>query len=918
MSETDVTKLYLIDGSGYIFRAFHALPPLSRPDGTPVNAVMGFTNMLVKLLGDTHTDRIAVIFDAGRLTFRNEIYSDYKAHRPEPPEELIPQFPLIRDAVRAFNVPCIEMDGFEADDLIASYAKAAAAEGEEVVIVSSDKDLMQLVRDGVAMLDPMKNKLIGRAEVIEKFGVGPELVIDVQALCGDAVDNVPGIRGIGVKTAAELITTYGSLDALLERAGEIKQPKRRELIQGGAELARISRDLVRLKDDVPLPCPLADLAKRQPDFPTVRAFLTEMGFRTTLARLEQQGFAAPEARPTAIEPARPQPVDLHYELVQDVAVLDRWIERANALGVVAFDTETSGLDAMFADLVGVSLSVAPGDACYIPLGHTSHDETQLDLGGDSRPRQIPLGDAIARLRPLLEDPAVLKVAHNAKYDMQILAGHGIQVGPVDDTMILSHVLDGALHGHGMDELAELHLGHVTIKYKDVAGSGKSHIGFARVPLDRALAYAAEDADITFRLHAKLKPRLVTERMTTIYETMERPLIPVVERMERHGIMVDRDGLKRLSGDFAQRMAAFEAEIYELAGRTFNVGSPKQLGQILFEEMGIPGGRKTKTGEWSTDSSSLEPLMLEHPLAARVLDWRQLAKLKSTYADALVEQINPRTGRVHTCFSLAATATGRLSSTDPNLQNIPVRTEEGRRIRGCFIAEPGNVLLSVDYSQIELRLLAEIADIQSLKDAFRDGVDIHALTASQVFGVPLESMDKETRRRAKAINFGIIYGISPFGLAANIGVAQSEAKAFIGAYFERYPGIRAYMDNARLFAREHGFVRTLLGRRCHMPGITDKNPARRGFAERQAINAPIQGSAADIIKRAMLRVKAAMAEARLDGRMLLQVHDELLFEVPETQAEETASVVRRVMEGAVTLSLPLVAEAGYGRSWAEAH
>ncbi len=909
--------LYLVDGSGFIFRAFHALPPLSRSDGTPVNAVLGFTNMLVRLLEDAGADRLAVIFDAGSQTFRNELYQAYKAHRPEPPAELVPQFKLIREAVRAFNVPCIELDGFEADDLIASYARAARAAGDEVTIVSSDKDLMQLIGPGVGMLDPIKNRRIGPDEVREKFGVGPEQVVDVQALCGDSVDNVPGVPGIGVKTAAELITTYGDLETLLARAAEIKQPKRRQTLVDNAELARISKTLVRLRDDAPLPMPIDALVKRAPDSAMVRAFLTGMEFRTLVARLDNGLIVRGAEAGTPVPVPRGDEVEAvvqRYTLVQDEAELDRWIARATEQGYVAFDTETTSLDAIRAELVGISLALAPGEACYIPVGHVSAD--LLDGG---RPRQLDRALVLDRLAPLMADPGVLKIAHNLKYDTQIFARYGVPVVAGDDTILLSHALEAGLHGHGMDELALLHFGHETIKYSDVCGSGKSQVSFAQVPLDKALAYAAEDADITLRLHRRLKPRLVTERVTTVYETIERPLVAVVGEMERHGVKVDRDRLSELSADFGQRLAALEDEIHRLAGHPFNIGSPKQLGQVLFDEQKLPGGKRGKAGDYSTDSGVLEPLAAQGvEIAARVLDWRQLAKLKSTYADALVGEINPDTGRVHTSFSLTGAATGRLSSTDPNLQNIPIRTEEGRKIRSAFIAEPGHRLLSVDYSQIELRILADIADIPALKDAFRDGVDIHAMTASQVFDVPLERMDSETRRKAKAINFGIIYGISAFGLANQIGTTQGEARAFIDAYFQRFPGIRAYMDGMRAYARSHGHVVTRFGRKVHIAGITDKNPARRGFAERQAINAPIQGSAADIIKRAMLRVPGALAQAGLKARMLLQVHDELLFEVPEAEAETTAELVRRTMEAAATLAVPLVADAGIGRTWAEAH
>jgi DNA polymerase-1 len=915
--------LYLIDASGYIFRAFHALPMMTRPsDGTPVNAVMGFTGMLAKLIEDTGAHRLAVIFDTSRISFRTTIYEAYKANRSDPPPELVPQFGLIRDAVRAFGMPCIELANYEADDLIASYAAAAVAEGDSVTIVSSDKDLMQLVRPGVDMLDPMKQRRIGPDEVVEKFGVPPDRVVDVQALMGDSIDNVPGVPGIGQKTAAELILAYGDLDTLLARAEEIKQPKRRESLIANRALALISRDLVKLKEDLPLPVALADLEKRPADPVVLGAFLAEQGFKSLLAKFGLSTAPAPRvevlAEAPAVAPAPAATVAADYELVQDEATLRRWIAAAHTAGVVAVDTETTSLDAQAAALVGVSLAVAPGRACYIPLAHVGPQATPLDPGA-GRPPQIPLEVALTHLRPLLADPAVLKVGHNLKYDMAVLNRYAAPIIGYDDTMLLSFVLDAGAHGHGMDELAELHFAYKTIAFKEVTGTGKAQISFAAVALDKALAYAAEDADITLRLHQHLKPQLVPARVTTLYETIERPIVPVVGQMEHHGIRVDPDRLRHLSQELATRMAGLEGEIHNLAGRPFNLGSPKQLGQVLFAELGLPAPKKGKSGDWSTDSSVLEPLAeAGHVLPARLLDWRQLSKLKSTYADALVNQINPATGRVHTSFSLVGAATGRLSSTDPNLQNIPVRTEEGRKIRACFIADPGHVLMSVDYSQIELRVLADIAGIDALKAAFRDGIDIHAMTASQVFGVPIEGMDPMIRRKAKAINFGIIYGISGFGLARQLGIEQGEAQAFIRAYFERFPGIRTYMDEMKALAKRQGFVTTRFGRRIHLRGIHDKNPAMRGFAERQAINAPIQGSAADIVKRAMLRVPPALTAAGLSARMLLQVHDELLFEVPAGEVEATSALVRETMAGAATLSVPLVAEAGVGASWAEAH
>ncbi|MGE5503450.1 MAG: DNA polymerase I [Actinomycetota bacterium] len=917
----DPRHVYLVDGSGFIFRAFHALPPMTRPDGTPVNAVFGFTNMMLKLLSETDADHVAVIFDAKRKTFRSDIYPEYKAHRPPPPEELVPQFPLIREATRAFNVSCLEQEGFEADDLIATYAAQAVARGARVTIVSSDKDLMQLVGERVEMYDPLKNRVIGEAEVREKFGVPPAKVVDVQALCGDPTDNVPGVPGIGVKTAAQLIEEYGDLDNLLARAADIKQPKRRECLIENAEKARISRQLVRLRDDAPVPEPLEALAVREPAPEMLTAFLQAQGFRSILSRVQSRGGGAPTSTPQAPIQARPAPVDKDYELVLTPAALDAWVARALEAGTVAFDTETNSLDPLRCHLVGVSLSVEPGKACYIPVRHSpAAAQGLLDLGDApaAGPKPMPEAETLQRLKPLLEDASVLKVGHNAKFDMQVLAACGIRVSPIDDTMLLSYVLDGHTHGHGLDELCQLHLGHANIAFSEVCGTGKNQITFDRVPLDKARDYAAEDADMTLRLHRLLKPRLVAEHMATVYETMERPLVPVVVDMERAGIKVDAAVLKGLSTDFGRRMAELEDEIVRLAGEPFNIGSPQQLGRILFEVLALPGGKKTKTGQWGTGADVLEDLAPLHPLPARVLDWRQIAKLKSTYADALIAQVNPTSGRVHTSFSLTATSTGRMASSDPNLQNIPIRTEEGRKIRRAFIAEPGFKLLSADYSQIELRLVAHVAGIEGLRQAFHEGADIHAITASQVFGVPVEGMDPAVRRRAKAINFGIIYGISPFGLAAQLGIAQGEAKAYIDAYFARFPEIRAYMEAAKEEARAKGFVTTLFGRKVFAPNIRDKNPAMRNFAERAAINGPIQGGAADIIKRAMIRLPGELASAGLSARMLLQVHDELVFEVPEAEAEATRAVVKRVMEGAASLSVPLVVETGVADTWDEAH
>ncbi len=915
------SHLYLVDGSGFIFRAFHALPPLNAPDGTPSNAVFGFCQMLNRLTQDVHAPYLAVIFDAGRKSFRNDFYAEYKAHRPEPPPELIPQFALIRDATRAFNLPSIELPGYEADDLIAAYAKAAVAAGHKVTIVSSDKDLMQLVNDAVEMYDPIKLKRIGRDEVVEKFGVQPEKVVDVQALTGDPTDNVPGVPGIGVKTASQLITEYGDLDTLLARAGEIKQPKRRETLIENKEKALISRRLVQLDADAPLPEPIENFGVKAPERQTLREFFVRMGFTRLIARLDgapdagKPAASAPAATPSVAAPGKPE---LNYELVQSLDRLKHWIARATDAGVVAIDVEATALDPTRADLIGIALALKPGEACYVPLGHRSGGSDLLA----EKPPQVPVDDAVAALKPMLEDPAVLKIGHDIKFDALVLQRHGIAMTAVDDTRLISFVLDAGSHGHSTDELSARHLEHKTISTDEVTGTGKARLDFAEVALDKALTYAAEDADVTWRLHCALKPRLIQDHVTTVYETMDRPLVPVLAAMETAGIKVDPDALRLLSQEFGRTMATLEGEIHTLAGREFNVGSPKQLGEILFDELKLPGGKKGKTGAYSTHSDVLEELTEQHPLPQKILDWRRVQKLKSTYADTLIEQINRDTGRIHTSYDMAGAATGRLSSNDPNLQNIPVRSEEGRRIRAAFIAEAGHKLLSVDYSQIELRLVAEMAEVEPLKQAFREGIDIHALTASQVFGVPLDKMDPMTRRNAKAINFGIIYGMSAFGLAKQIGVPQGEASAFIKAYFERYPGIRAYMDREKEKARKLGYVTTLFGRRCHVKTIADKNPALRSFAERQAINAPIQGTAADIIKRAMIRVPPALAAEGLKARMLLQVHDELLFEVPDAEVEATKALVRKVMEGAcapaVHLGVPLIADAGVGTTWAEAH
>ena len=947
-------QLVLVDGSGYIFRAFHGLPMMNRPDGTPINAVFGFTKMLLKLKADLNPSHIIVIFDAGRVTFRNDIYPDYKANRSEPPEELVPQFALVRQAAEAIGLPVLEMPGFEADDLIASYARQAEQAGMSCLIVSSDKDLMQLVRGNITMLDPMKNRPIGREEVIEKFGVTPDKVVDVQALAGDSTDNVPGVPGIGIKTAAELINQFGDLDSLLAAAETIKQPKRRENLIQFAEQARISRQLVYLKDDVDVPLAIDGLVTPQAEEEKLMGFLAEQGFKSLIAAL---GGTMPAASPAAaslssaktarqnsdIADGQPDNIlppvveEADYELVTDMDALERWIAIARGQGFVAIDTETTSLDAARAELVGVAMATSPGKGCYIPLRHmparqagTDTPQQGLDFSAPEPPsqiKQIPYDTAIEALRGLLADEAVLKIGHNLKYDMHILSqprNGGLAVYPVDDTMCLSYVLDaGQTERHGLDHLALNLLQVQTIKYEDLCGKGAKQISFAEVPPEAASAYASEDADICLRLWMMYRPRLAREGVSSVYERLERPLIPILAEMEKTGIVVDDNILRRLSNDFATRIVELEAIIHEQAGSSFNIASPKQLGEILFDQMGLEGGKKSKTGAWSTGADVLEDLAANGvAIAQSVLDYRQLAKLKSTYTDALMKSINPDSGRVHTSYSMVGASTGRLSSSDPNLQNIPIRTPEGRQIRTAFVARKGYKLISADYSQIELRLVAHVAGEESMIAAFHKGVDIHAQTAAEVFNVPLETMDAETRRRAKAINFGIIYGISGFGLARQLSIPQGEARDYIKAYFERFPGIRAYMDEAKQFAKVNHYVETLFGRRIHIPQIEDKNQAVRAFAERQAINAPIQGSAADIIKRAMIRLPAALRGENIDADMLLQVHDELIFEVPEDQTDKAVAAITRIMEEAaapvLSLKVPLVAEAGIADSWAEAH
>ena len=932
-------ELFLIDGSGFIFRAFFALPQtLTNKNGVPIGAVMGYVNMLIKLLTDMHAPYIAVVFDAARNNFRNDIYEQYKGNRSETPPELIPQFPMIREATAAFDIPSLEIEGYEADDLIATYARLASEAGRKVTIVGSDKDLMQLVTDNVRLYDPIKNKYIGRAEVIEKFGVPPELVIDVQALAGDPTDNVPGVPGIGVKTAAQLILEYGSVEKLLERLDEIKQPKRREALIANADHARISKRLVTLHDRSPVPLALEELKARDPRTEKLRGYLEREGFRTALARIEGKETIAPS--PSALRapsnaPFKPLPADravvprhetlpaviATHTLITDLDVLKQVIARAQATGKLAIDTETSHITPTKCDLIGIALSVEAGQGYYVPLGHKAaagdllSDASMID---EAIGKQLALKDVIAALKPILEDDSVLKIGHNVKYDWQVLHAHGVAMGPCDDTILMSYILDGTLHGHGMDELSQLFLAHKTITYDEVTGTGKSRVPFAQVPIARALEYAAEDAEVTLRLHSLFTRRLQDERMNGVYEDVERPLIPVIAAMEETGIRVDPDVLRGLSKDFGERIAALEIEIHKDAGRPFNIGSPKQLGQILFTEMGLPGGTKTKTGEWSTAAGVLEDLDANaNPIVRKILDWRQLSKLKSTYADALLSEINPRTGRVHTSFTLTGTSTGRLASSDPNLQNIPIRTPEGKKIRAAFVTDPGWTILSADYSQVELRLAAAVADVPALKQAFKDGTDIHALTASQIFGVELDQVTSDHRRIAKMVNFGIIYGISGWGLASRLGVPQAEASDFIRRYFARFPEIQNYMEEKKAEARANEYVTTLFGRKCFIPNINSKMQGPRGGAERQAINAPLQGAAADIMKMAMARLPQALVDAGLRARVLLQVHDELVLEAPDDEVKATAALTKQIMENAADVGVPLEVEVGTGASWAVA-
>jgi DNA polymerase-1 len=987
--------LFLVDGSGYIFRAYHALPPINRKsDGLQLNAVFGFCNMLWKLLRDMKAEdkptHLAVVFDLSEKTFRTEMYPDYKAHRPDPPDDLKPQFGLIREAVHAFDLPCLEQGGFEADDLIATYVRQACEAGATSTIVSSDKDLMQLVNDRVVMYDTMKDKKIGRDEVIEKFGVPPDKVIEVQALIGDSTDNVPGVPSIGQKTAALLINEYGDLETLLKRASEIKQDKRRQAIIDNADKARLSKKLVTLDDKVKLDVPIGDLAVHEPDHKRLIAFLKAMEFSSLTrrvaefssidvaeiepdAKLAVRGGSAPlplageddaqsasgggeSATRSKPAPTPPSPasggggpsaangkltpkalaaarLDIahsqkfdrsKYETVRSLDRLKAWIERARDQGLVAIDTETTSLDPMQAALCGFSLALAPNEACYVPVSHRQGGDGSGGLfQGEVAPDQIPERAALDALKPLLEDKGVLKIGQNLKFDLQIFAVRGIEIRSYDDTLLMSYVVDAGRSDHGLDPLAQRYFNHRTIDFNEVTKAGKTRMTFDCVEIDKATEYAAEDADATLRLWQVLKPRLAAEHMLNVYETLERPLLRVLADMERRGISIDRQVLSRLSGEFAQEAAGLEAEINKLAGEAVNVGSPKQMGDILFGKLGLPGGTKTKTGQWATGARVLDELAEQgHELPQKILDWRQVSKLKSTYTDALPGYVNPTTHRVHTSYALAATTTGRLSSSEPNLQNIPIRTEDGRKIRRAFIADRGMKLVSADYSQIELRLLAEIAGIEQLRKAFRDGLDIHAMTASEMFGVPVKNMPAEVRRRAKAINFGIIYGISAFGLANQLNIEREEAGAYIRKYFERFPGIRDFIEETKKSAKKDGYVTTLFGRKCHYPDINASNASIRAFNERAAVNARLQGTAADIIRRAMIRMDGALTKKKLNAQMLLQVHDELVFEVLEAEVDKTLPVVTSVMVEAplpaLSLSVPLQVEAHAADNWDAAH
>lgn len=926
--DADAKQLFLIDGSGYIFRAYHALPPLTAPDKTPVGAVYGFCNMLKSLIAAHKKHHFLVVFDAGRQTFRQDIYADYKAHRPPAPDDLVPQFALIHEACRAFGVPCIDMEGYEADDLIASYARAAAKQGFSVTIVSADKDLMQLVDDQIYLYDPMKKKAIKQQEVIDKFGVPPRQVIDVQALAGDSSDNVPGVPGIGIKTAADLISTYMSLELLLASAHTIKQPKRRQSLIEHAGNARISKKLVTLVDDLPLPLPIDSLFVKDITSETVH-FLDRMGFKTLSGRAQAElnGLASKKGDQQTEMPAvfplpsvAPLTILSHesYQMLTHLEGIQDFLQKAMQSGVVAFDVETTSLKIHDAVLVGCSLAYRDDthqiNAVYIPFCHRNEDGSIAEGQADF--------DAVKPLlKAFLNEKGVLKVGHNLKYDMAILKGVGLALQSYDDTMLMSYCLHGGLHGHSMEVLAKEYFNLNVLSYESVCGSGKNQKTFDQVPLDQATLYSAEDAEITLMLHDYLKPKLIDYKVLKLYQEIERPLLPSVVQMEWEGITIDKDALSAFGLELNRRLKDLQDDVYKIAGHEFNIGSPKQLGVVLFEEQGMPAPKMTKTGSYMTDADVLEALVQRgYDLPKKILEWRSLSKLLSTYVEALPQEISLKTGRVHTSYALSGTATGRFSSSDPNLQNIPIRSEDGRRIRQAFIAKPGYCLMAFDYSQIELRLLAHFADVPTLRDAFLNNIDSHTMTASQLFGVPYDAVTSDQRRQAKTVNFGIIYGISPFGLATQLMISKEDAALLIKTYLDQYPGVELFMSEKKKEAMENGYVTTLFGRRCYTPGIHDRNPALRHFAERQAINAPLQGSNADIIKKAMAAIHQWIDQQQVDARMLLQVHDELVFEVKDDPAviDAVKTSVQHIMESIVTLKLPLKVDVGVGKNWDEAH
>ena len=912
----------LVDGSGYIFRAFYGIPNLTSPDGIPVNAVYGFTNMFLRLTQNIPCDYSLVLFDAKRQNFRNDFFPEYKGTRKEIPEELIPQFPIIREAVKALNLNQLEMEGYEADDLIATYADQALNKGYEVVVVSADKDLMQLIRPGVRFYDPMKDKFFTPEDVKEKFGVYPDKVVDVQALAGDSIDNVPGVPGIGLKTAAQLVNEFGSLQEVLDRAGEIKQNKRRETLLENRENALISLQLVTLKKDVPVEKEIEAYACRKPVFEEIEKFVDLYGFVSLKPRLQRWA----EVRCNSLPDEENQDlntvfkeVEKHYELVQDEQSLKRWADMIKNKGAFAFDTETTGIDPTFDKIVGFSMAVEEGVACYVPLTHKPQNRDLFALESDEI-KQLDFATVAKHLAPIMTDKSILKIGQNIKFDMHFFAqviGEDKEIFPIEDTAVLSYDLDSSEHGHGMDELAEKFLSYKTIHYEDVCGTGKDKITFDYVPLDKALDYAAEDADITLRLYNVLKPRLIKEKKIAVYENYDRPLIVLLQKMEKQGVMVDKQKLMSLSQEFDKKLKEYEQEIYQLAGEEFNIGSPKQIGEILFGKLGAKG-KKTATGAWQTGADVLENLAAEgNLLAAKILDWRGFSKLKSTYTDALLNLLD-KDSRLHTTFSQTVVNTGRLASSNPNLQNIPIRSDEGKKIRECFIAKEGCKIIASDYSQVELRLLASVADVKGLKHAFEQGIDIHAATAAKVFGVPYDEVDSNMRRHAKAINFGIVYGISQYGLAKQIDVSNEEAKKYIDAYFAQMPEIKKYMEQTTMFAHQYGYVMTPFGRKCSIMGINDKNKRIVANAERAAINAPIQGGAADIIKRAMIAVQRELEEGGYKTKMLLQVHDELVFEAPLDEVEKAAAMIKKTMESVVDLAVPFVAEVGIGDDWTQAH